>query len=99
MNNPSHHGVDQFDLTGHIGPMFPEITQNAEWPMYSFDRPAMLLWQAIGKKLAEGGFRNDEIKAWLQSKGPRYALDGCLGENIARLGEHYAAEMLAGRQS
>lgn len=67
--------------------------------MYSFDTPSMKLWNALGKRLFEGGFRDDEIKAWLQSKGPRHALDGDLGDRLTALGREWAEAMLAGKQS
>lgn len=96
---PSAYGVGQFDLTGHIGPLFPEGTENPTWPMYSFSGPSLIIWNAIGKAMAEAGWPDKRIKEWLQSKNPRWALDGCLGENLQLLGQHYATEILSGRQS
>jgi hypothetical protein len=96
-HSPGHY-KGEFDLTCHIGPLVPELSSEAQWPMYSFDRPATILWNAIGAKLSEAGWSDTRIKEWLQSKHPRWALDGALGENIARLGEHWATEILAGRQ-
>lgn len=88
-NPPDAHGNDQYDLTGHIGPMFTNA-QPPEWPMYSFDRPAHILWNAIAKELHAAGWSNARIKDWLQSKSTRWALDGTLGDMIASLGTDYA---------
>ena len=88
-NLPGHYGNAQYDLTGHIGPMFPEITAKAEWPMYSFDRPAHIVWNAIAKQLNAAGWSDHKIKEWLQSKSTRYALDGALGEALEAIGTEY----------
>lgn len=67
-HDPGHHGNDQYDLTGHIGPLMPELYDGCQWPMYSFDRPAHVLWNAIGKQLHAQGWSDAKIKEWLQSK-------------------------------
>lgn len=90
---------DHYDLTAHIGPMCPELTEVAQWPMYSFDRPSTMLWNAIATKLHAGGWTDEQIKVWLQSKSTRWALDGTLGDRIAKLGDEYADEILKGEQS
>ena len=71
--------------------MFPNT--NPEWPMYSFSRPAWLLWNAIANGLIEKGWTEEEIKFWLQSKDTRWALDGDLGEEIEKLGKKYARKI------
>jgi hypothetical protein len=84
---------DYVDITGHIGPLYdPASTTGriAEWPMYSFDRPAYVLWNAIANQLHKQGWDEDEIKAWLQSKLPRWSLDGSLGDALEQLGTEYA---------
>lgn len=95
--SPGVYGFDQFDLTGHIGPLWPEITADAQWPMYSFDRPSHILWNAIGKRLCEAGWTDDQIKTWLQSKAPRWALNaGGLGDQIQAIGKAYAETLIEG---
>ena len=91
---PSHCGG--FDLTGHIGPLpgFEELVANPQWPMYSYDRPATMLWQAVGERLHKAGWPDDKIRKWLASKNPRYALDGALGDAIEKLGTDYAERIL-----
>lgn len=94
--DPGGYGSKEYDLTGHIGPLWPQITEASPWPMYSFERPATILWNAIAKRLFESGWTDAQIKEWLQSKSPRYALDGPLGDAIERLGTEYADKMLMG---
>lgn len=97
-HSPGHY-KGEFDLSGHVGPMWPEISADAQWPMYSFDRPATILWNAIGARLNEAGWSDARIKDWLQSKSTRWALDGSLGDAIADLGRKYAEDMISGKQS
>lgn len=78
-----------YDCTAYIGP----LESNAPWAMYSYDRPGNILWNAIAGKLYERGWSDEEIKAWLQSKEPRWSLDGELGEAIATLGKMYASQV------
>jgi hypothetical protein len=99
---PTHgpgHYPNEFDLTGHVGPLMPELQGAAQWPMYSFDRPSLTLWNAIGKRLHEGGWPDEKIREWLQSRQTRWALDGTLGDAIETLGTEYAERMLAGEQT
>lgn len=92
--SPGAYGNDQYDLSGHIGPMYKPNEEPA-WPMYSFDRPAHVLWNAIGKQLHKQGWTDTQIKDWLQSKSTRWALDGTLGTLIEELGTEYAKTMTA----
>ena len=80
-----------FDITGKVGPLWPRAKE-AEIPMYSFERPAYILWNAIGKSLCAKGWSEKKIAEWLQSKGPRWALDGSLGDAIEKLGADYAEQ-------
>ena len=79
----------QIDITGKIGELFPSASP-AEWPMYSYSRPAYILWNAIANALHKKGWSEQEIKDWLQSKETRWALDGELGEQLTKLGQEYA---------
>lgn len=92
-HDPGHYGNDEYDLTGHVGPLSPELCHDRPWPMYSYDRPAHMLWNAIGKQLHAQGWSDAQIKEWLQSKQTRWALDGSLGDQIETLGKLYAANM------
>lgn len=81
--------TSDYDITGKVGSLYP-ATHDIEWPMYSYDRPAYKLWNAIGKRLTEHGWTEGEVKAWLQSKDTRHALDGALGDAIEKLGAEFA---------
>jgi hypothetical protein len=73
--------MSDYDITGKIGPLYPEAIPNpCEWPMYSFARPAYILWNAIAAELHAMKWTDTEIKAWLQAKDTRWALDGDLGD-------------------
>lgn len=86
-----------YDITGKIGQLVgPEDGDwFIEWPMWSFDRPASILWNAIAERLHEAGWSDKRIKQWLQSKETRWALDGILGDKIIDLGREYAEAVLA----
>lgn len=77
------------DISAKIGP--PD--SGREWLMYSYDRPAYMLWNAIAGALHKRGWSEAQIRDWLQSKGPRWALDGDLGDSIQAIGEAYAHGM------
>jgi hypothetical protein len=78
-----------YDITDKIGPLWinPEPPQ---WPMYSFNRAAYTLWNAIASELDKLGWTEEQIKTWLQSKGARWALDMDLGDALEALGRKYA---------
>lgn len=80
---------EPYDCTGLIGPLF-QSKEKCEWPMYSFDRPASIFWNAVAGGLNKRGWTDEQIKTWLQSKNPRWALDGDLSEKIEALGEEFA---------
>jgi predicted transcriptional regulator len=71
---------DSYDCTGHL---------NSEWPMYSFETPSFMLWNAIASEMNAKGWTDEEIKEWLQSKAARWACDGELGEAIIKLGKKF----------
>lgn len=82
----------QYDCTGMIGPLWPEmfVKHPAQWPMYSFERPGHILWNAIATELNKQGWNDEEIREWLQSKSTRWALDGDLGDALEMIGKLYA---------
>lgn len=82
------------DITDRIGELYPTKGE-PEWPMYSFDRPSYMLWNAIATGLTARGWTEQQIKDWLQSKGARWALDADLGEAISQLGCAYASAIVS----
>jgi hypothetical protein len=80
---------DPYDCIGLIGDLY-RFPEKPEWPMYSFSRPASILWNAIAAELNKKGWTDDEIREWLQSKRTRWALDGELGDKIRALGVEWA---------
>ena len=78
-----------YDCTLHIGP----LESDAPWAMYSYDRPSTILWNAIAGSLYRAGWSDEAIKDWLQSKGPRYALDGDLGELLKVIGVTFGSHI------
>lgn len=80
-----------YDCTGLIGDLYT-VPAKPEWPMYSFSRPASILWNAVAAELNRKGWTDEEIRKWLQSKHPRWALDGELGDRLAKLGTEWAAK-------
>jgi hypothetical protein len=85
---------DAYDCTDYIGPSGPTPVMTEEpWPMYSFERPSYILWNAIAAGLHARGWSDDKIKEWLQSKATRWALDGTLGETLTNIGRLYAEQI------
>lgn len=80
------------DITDKIGPLWRNPEEPA-WPMYSFNGPSFMLWNAIANGLHARGWSNKQIKDWLQSKGARWALDGSVGDAIEKLGREYAKQI------
>ena len=79
-----------YDCTGFIGPQLQHSVTDVEWPMYSFDRPAFVVWNAIAANLHARGWTDAEIKDWLQSKCARWALDGELTAFLTEAASRYA---------
>jgi predicted transcriptional regulator len=77
-----------YDCTDKIG----QLGSDCEWPMYSYERPAYILWNAIAQNLHRRGWTDKQIKEWLQSKNTRWALDGDLGAIIQELGDQWATD-------
>lgn len=59
---------------------------NKAIPMYSYVRPAYLLWQAVYEGLVDAGRTHEQAVDWLQSKSARWALDGELGDQLEEIG-------------
>jgi len=77
-----------YDCTGHIGP----LGADAEWPMYSFVHPSMIVWNAIAGELHKRHWTDKQIQEWLQSKKARWALDGELGDALVKAAKKFARE-------
>ena len=71
-------------------PLVPQAGEDAI-PMYSFARPARMLWQTVFERLIERGWSEEDAIAFLQSKGARHALDGVAGQMIEGVGKFIAA--------
>lgn len=82
-------GGDSYDCTAFIGPLH-QSTAQPEWPMYSYDRPSYMIWNAIAKALNAKGWTDAQIKDWLQSKNPRWALDGQFGDTLEAVAALFA---------
>ncbi len=77
------------DITDALGPMFRDGGWAPEIPMYSYERPAYILWQAVFEGMQEAGMTESQAIAWLQGKLSRWALDGALGEGLRTMGRAY----------
>ena len=81
------------DISGKIGPLFPiKAGGEAEWPMYSFERPAWKFWNGVASGLKAKGYSEEETKEWLQSKKARWFLDE-FDDKLFELGEQLALKM------
>ena len=63
------------------------------WPMYSFSRPATILWGTAAREWAAMGWTEDEIRVALQSKHPRWSLDGSIGDLMEKAGKKFASDV------
>jgi hypothetical protein len=83
---------NKYDITGKIGPLFLMHSESRipEWPMYSYERPAYMLWNTIYNRLREHGWTEEQAGDWLKSKEPRWALNGRLGDAIKNIAIEYA---------
>lgn len=80
---------NQRDISGDIGSLLVRPAEPAI-PMYSFDRPARMLWQCVYDGLIARGWSDADAIAWLQSRGPRHLLDGIAREWISDLADRVA---------
>ena len=74
------------DISADIGPMAHHASIPTTIPMYAYARPASILWQAVFEGMIESGKTEKQAIEWLQSKGPRYCLDGTIGDQLRELG-------------
>jgi len=88
------HTPKEIDITGRIGPLFfTDVNVPAECPMYSYERPAYMLWNAVAQGMVNSGMTEAKAIKWLQSKDARHALDGELGTALVKLGEQFGASI------
>lgn len=73
------------DITADIGPLYRD-GWDPKIPMYSYERPAYIFWQAVFEGLVEAGKTEEQAIDWLQSKNPRWVLDGSLGALLSQIG-------------
>jgi hypothetical protein len=84
-----------FDASCHMRDLFETKVECTDpWPMYSYSRPAYMVWNAIGQVMVDKGYTVEQIKEWMQSKNPRHDLDGSLGDMIAEATTKWAKEHL-----
>jgi len=74
------------DITGMIYDLYPNALKNAEFPMYSFSRPASYFWQGAYNYCIEQGCSHEEAMEVLQSKHTRWMLDGDDDGMVEQLG-------------
>ena len=77
------------DISAEIGPLYTSSPPTI--PMYSFSRPAAILWQAVYDGMRDAGCTDKQATAWLQSKNPRWQLDNDLGDKLEALGNEFGA--------
>ena len=75
------------DITGEIGPLYESGRPSI--PMYSFDRPATILWQAVYDAMRAAGCTHEQAAAWLMSKRARWILDSEMGEQLRAIGHDF----------
>lgn len=73
---------EQRDISADLG----QLDSGRTIPMYSYERAAWMLWQAVYDGLLSNGHTHKSAVEWLQSKNARWALDGELGQKIASIG-------------
>jgi len=83
--------TDEFDITGKVGPLYPQPTA-PEWPLYSFNRIAAVFLQGAAEALNKRRWSEADICALLQSKQLRWSLDGELTDQLKALGAQWAKE-------
>lgn len=89
----SHH-----DISGKIGPLFgPVISRKPEWPMYSYERPAYIVWCGVASSLHARGWSDNRVRRWLQSDAARFALDGSLGDLLDATARKWADDNILGK--
>ncbi len=76
--------MEYLDISGKIG----QLGSDCEWPMFSYERPAYVLWGAVANALQAKGWTENEIRVALQSKLPRWSMDcGALCDALNAAGE------------
>ncbi len=73
------------DISADIGPLYEKSTKTTI-PMYSFDRPAVALWQGVYEGMIEAGCSHKQATDWLQSKEPRWLFDITLEKQMLQMG-------------
>lgn len=80
-----------FDASLHMVQLFQSHDDVVDpWKMFSYERPACVVWNVIGQHMADKGYTVEQIKDWMQSKNPRWALDGDLGDVLRKTVKEWA---------
>ncbi len=81
------------DITGEIGAQYS--SDDYEYPMYSYSRPAYNFWNGFYNGLRKRGLTKEQAISEMQSKGVRWMLDSDdsslekLGEKMAKTYQYY----------
>lgn len=90
---PKHFPPDSDDLSLKVGPL-DRIGRTRKWPMYSYERPADIVWGALIQVLyEEKGWSQRHIRWWLTSRHCRWALDGSLGDGLTEAARAFARNL------
>jgi hypothetical protein len=78
---------EQNDISADLG----NIDTGKPVEMYSYERPANILWQGVYDGLRSRGMSHRKAVEWLQSRETRWLLDGELGATLTKLGNAIGA--------
>lgn len=79
------------DITGEIGDLYKD-QDPPKYPMYSFSRPAWIVWQAVYDGMLDNGFSHEKAMEVLASKHMRWALDGDLSDILKEAAYNYSVK-------
>lgn len=87
--------MEHYGISVKIGPLWTlpgagektDSREGPEIPMYSYERPAYILWGGVYDGLRHRGWTDEEAREWLRSKHPRWELDGVLGDALESIGK------------
>jgi hypothetical protein len=81
------------DITADIGPRYP--SNPAAIPMFAFNEPAVMFWQAVYDGLRSGGANHLEAVAWLQSKHARWLMASDAVDLLVAVGQSAGRKAVA----
>jgi hypothetical protein len=74
------------DYSIKFAPLWESPVKPDQIRMYSYERPANMIWNAIMNGMRQGGMTEKQAFEWLQSKSPRWMLDGEFGDLLNEIG-------------